>query len=212
MTATTATTLRTIARTWPDLHAALGDRPIHGAFGLGLRGYLAALEQYDATEAAALRALERNPDQLGTRPVPIDLRIHDTMRAIEAALHETATQIAATNQLGAHTSHPHRWNFTGQPRGAVWTAVWLCARVEGVFWPGRPLTEEQHRHVAHVATGALDRIEQALDLADGRRELSSAHQCPCGGTIEVYGGAGAAPVARCQRCGALWSEAGVVAA
>ena len=209
---TTSQHLRTIATIWTDLRDALGAPTQSSWPPVTLRGYLNALEQHDAAEAAALRALERNPDQLGTRPVPIDLRIHDTMRAIEAALHETATQIAATNQLGAHTSHPHRWNFTGQPRGAVWTAVWLCARVEGVFWPGRPLTEEQHRHVAHVATGALDRIEQALDLADGRRELSSAHQCPCGGTIEVYGGAGAAPVARCQRCGALWSEAGVVAA
>ena len=212
MTATTANTLRTIARTWPDLHAALGDRPIHGAFGLGLRGYLQTLEQYDAAEAAALRALERSPDQLGTRPVPIDLRIHDTMRAIEAVLYDTADQIAATNQHDVRTSHPHRWRYTGTRPGAPWTALWLSARADGAFWPGRPLTDAQHRHLAHVATGALGRIERALDLADGSRELSSAHTCPCGGTIEVYGGAGAAPVARCQRCGALWSEAGVVAA
>ena len=212
MTATTATTLRAIARLWPDLHDALGTPATVAGFGLGLRGYLAALDQYDATEAAALRALERSPDQLGTRPVPVNLRIMDTMRVVEAALHETATQIAAANQHDVRTSHPHRWSFTGRPRDTAWTALWLSARAEGRFWPGRALTEAQARHLGHVATGALARMETVLDLADVRRELSDAHPCPCGGTIEVYGGAGAQPVARCTGCGALWSEAGVVAA
>lgn len=209
---TTAAQLRTIARLWPDMQDALGTPTTVAGFGLGLRGYLAAVEQYDAAEAAALRALERNPEQLGARPVPISLRVHDTMRVVEAALHETATQIAAANQLGAHTSHPHRWSFTGTPPGAVRTALWLSARADGVFWPGRALTEPQERHVGAVAREALHRIETALDLADGRRELSSEHTCPCGGTIEVYGGAGAQPVARCKSCGVIWSEAGVVAA
>ncbi|UUU37581.1 hypothetical protein [Streptomyces sp. NBC_00162] len=56
------------------------------------------------------------------------------------------------------------------------------------------------------------RIEQVLDLADRRRQLGAANTCQCGGTIEVYGGAGATPCAHCTSCGALWTEAGVIAA
>lgn len=208
----TATTLRRIATLWPDLHNALGDRAQHAWPPPSLRGYLNALEQYDPTEAAALRALERSPDQLGTRPVPIDLRIHDTMRTIEAGLHECATQIASANQHDVNTSHPHRWYFTGPSRGPVWTALWLSARVDGVFWPGRALTEAQRRHVASVASGALNRIETTLDIADQQQQLAAEHPCQCGGTITLYGGGGATPCANCTSCGAIWSEAGVIAA
>jgi hypothetical protein len=233
MTTTTAQQLQQIARHWPDLEDALGTHTSSWP-PVTLRPYLTALEQYDADEAANLRALERNPEQLGTRPVPINLRVHDTMRMVEAALLETATQIAAANQravmqpapanwptrdrirrnqlAAADARDPQRWKFTGMPAGAVRAALWLSARAEGARWPGRPLLEEQHRHVAQVAAGALQRIEAVLDLADQRRELTATHACPCGGTIEVYGGAGAQPVARCKGCGAIWSEAGVVAA
>ncbi|MET9957459.1 hypothetical protein ABZ135_38730 [Streptomyces sp. NPDC006339] len=209
---TTATALHRIATLWPDLHDALGQPATITGFGLGLRGYLQALEQYDIAEAAALRALERSPDQLGTRPVPVNLRIMDTMRTVEAALHETATQIAATNQHDVRTSHPHRWHYTGKPRGAVWTALWLSARAQGVFWPGRALTEPQHRHLGHVATESLRRIEHALDLAHDTHELSEDHACQCGGRIVISGGAGDQPTAHCRHCGAYWTETGVVAA
>ncbi|MDQ0943294.1 hypothetical protein [Streptomyces sp. V1I1] len=50
---TTSQHLRTIATSWTDLRDALGTPNVVGAFGLGLRGYLAALEQYDAEEATA---------------------------------------------------------------------------------------------------------------------------------------------------------------
>jgi hypothetical protein len=209
---TTATQLQTIATLWPALDDALGTPATVAAFGLGLRGYLAALEQHDIAEATALRALERNPEQLGDRPVPISIRVHDTMRAVEAALHETATQIAASNQYGVNTSHPHRWRFTGRPRDAAWTALWLSARADGVFWPGRALTEAQHRHLGHVAAEALRRVETALDLATGTRELGPDHTCQCGGRIIIRGGAGDQPTANCRQCGALWTERGVVAA
>lgn len=240
----TATTLRRIATLWPDLHEALGAPVAPSWPPAGLRHYLAALEQADATEAAALRALERSPDQIGARPVPVNLRVLDTMRAVEAALLDTADRIARSVQrtpmqppAPARAAHartradrvywedrarraeqarkdaddPRRWRHnTG--RTAVRAAVWLSGRVVGSGGPFRPLSEAEHRHVAKVAEGALHRVESALDLADGRRELTSAHPCPCGGTIEVYGGAGATPVARCKGCGAIWSEAGVVAA
>lgn len=212
MTTTTATQLQTIATLWPDLTEALGTTNTGPGFGLGLRGYLAAVEQYDMVEAAALRALERNPDQLGTRPVPISLRIHDTMRTVETALHETADQIAAANQHHVETSHPHRWRYTGTRPGAIRTALWLSARAAGIFWPGRALTEPQERHLRHVATEALHRIETALDLARGTHELAPDHTCQCGGRIVVEGGAGDQPTARCRQCGAIWTEAGVIAA
>lgn len=209
---TTAQQLQTIARHWPDLDNALGT-PVAASWPpASLRQYLAALEQHDAAETASLRALERNPDQLGARPVPINIAIHDTMRAVEAALHETADQIASANQISTSRPHPHRWHFTGTRPGAAWTALWLSARAQGVFWPGRALTEPQERHLGHVAREALHRVETALDLATGTRELSPEHACPCGGRIIIRGGAGDQPTASCRSCGALWTERGVVAA
>ncbi|WP_128977267.1 hypothetical protein [Streptomyces roseicoloratus] len=212
MTTTAAAQLQTIATLWPDLDDALGT-PVAATWPpAGLRTYLAALEQHDATETAALRMLERSPDQLGARPVPVNLRIMDTMRTVEAALHETADQIASANQHAVETSHPHRWHFTGRPRGAAWTALWLSARADNVFWPGRALTDAQARHLRHVAREALHRVEQALDLAVEQRELDAQHRCPCGGRIVITGGAGDQPTARCRQCGAWWTERGVVAA
>ncbi|SDM76835.1 hypothetical protein [Streptomyces wuyuanensis] len=229
---TTTQHLRTIATLWTDLRDALAPPSTPAGFGIGLRGYLAQLEEYDLEEARALRALERDPAQIGQRPVPINLAILDTLRAVEAALVDTADQIAAANQrtqiqpagpgwtpadrarrdklAAADAALPQRWRFTGRRTGP-YAALWLCARVHGISWPGTALTEQQHQHVAAVAAGALRRMETALDLADQRRELTSTHPCQCGGTIEVYGGAGASPVARCKACGALWTERGIIA-
>ncbi|MFE5895853.1 hypothetical protein ACFQ67_00230 [Streptomyces sp. NPDC056488] len=247
MTTTTAHQLQQIARHWPDLNDALGTPATINGFGLGLRGYLVTLnqlDQFDAEEAAILRALERDPDQLGARPVPISLRVHDTMHAVETVLLDTADRLARTVQRAPmqpprparaavartradrvfwedrarraeaarkDSDDPRRWRET-TGRTAVRAALWLSARALGAAGPFRPLTEHEHRHLATVAAGALGRIEAVLDLADIRRELTAAHPCPCGGTIEVYGGAGATPVARCKGCGAIWSERGILAA
>ncbi|MYR46774.1 hypothetical protein GTW67_33150, partial [Streptomyces sp. SID5910] len=90
---TTATHLRSIAIHWSDLREAIAAPALHDGFGAGLRGYLARLDQADAEQleyerhqAAHLRALERDPMQLGDRPTPVRLHILDTMRAVEAAL------------------------------------------------------------------------------------------------------------------------------
>ena len=231
---TTATHLRTIATTWTDLRDALGAPTQSSWPPVTLRGYLNALEQHDAAEAAALRALERAPEQLGQRPVPISLRVYDTMHTIRAGLAELADQIAAEVQrepvsfaprdwpaaerarrnalARADLADPKRWRFRGNRPPAPYTALWLLARVEHRPGPCRRLNAAQQQHIGHVAAESVRRIEAVLDLADGRRELSDAHTCACGGTIEVYGGAGATPCARCQGCGALWTDAGVVAA
>ncbi|MEU2180251.1 hypothetical protein, partial [Streptomyces thermolilacinus] len=206
---TTAQHLRTIALRWEDLRAALAaDTQTPTWPPATLRQYLTQMEHHGREDAIVLRALERDPGQIGERPIPIRVGVYDTMRAIEAALIETADQIAATNQLNGGSEHPHRWRYQGR-RTAPYAALWLLARVERRFWPGRALTEAQEQHVARVAAEGARRIEQTLDLADGRRDLTAAHPCQCGGTIEIYGGAGATPIARCQGCGVLWTEAGV---
>ncbi|HEX6518311.1 MAG TPA: hypothetical protein VF049_22310 [Nocardioidaceae bacterium] len=209
---TAAAQLRAIATLWPDLTDALATPNTGPGYGLGIRAYLTTTEQHDITNAAALRALERSPDQLGARPVPISLRVHDTMRLVEATLYETADQIASTNQHSVNTSHPHRWRYTGNRPGAPWTALWLSARADGVFWPGRALTDTQHRQLAAVARNTLARIADTLDLARHTHTLDADHPCQCGGTITLHTGAGEQPVAHCGRCGAWWTENGVRAA
>lgn len=237
MTTATAATLRTIVTLWPSLTEAL-ETPTAGAgFGLGLRGYLQALDQHEAAEQAALRTLdraaERSPEQIGASAAPLSLRIADTMRTVEVALHQTGTNIAAVNQRAVVTpaprdwtaddrarrnkiaredaADPARWHYTPH-HTATYSALWLMRRVQGARWPGTGLTTAQHATVRNVAAGALERIEQALDLAYVRRELAIDRPCQCGGRIEVYGGGGTAPVAQCQGCMAFWTEAGVIAA
>ncbi|WP_309029082.1 hypothetical protein [Streptomyces alfalfae] len=236
---TTATHLRTIALHWKDLHEAAGQPVQHGAFGLGLCGYLARLDELDADQqehqrqqAAHLRSLERDPIQLGERPVPVRLHILDTMRAVEAALHDTADQIASAvqrppmafapsswpaadrerrNQLArADAADPRRWRWTGTRRPVPYTALWLLARAEERPGPFRPLTGVQRDQVAGAAMGAADRVERALDIAAQRRTLEQ--RCACGGAIDVHGGEGRAPLAHCTGCGRIWTEGGVAAA
>jgi hypothetical protein len=112
---TTATHLRTIALHWTDLHEAAGTPTQLGAFGLGLRGYLARLDaadaeqlEYERHQAAHLRSLERDPIQLGDRPVPVRLHILDTMRIVEAALVHCADDIAAAAQRAPIAAPPAR--------------------------------------------------------------------------------------------------------
>lgn len=237
MTTAAAVHLRTVALHWTDLHDAVGQPTIIGAFGRGLRGYLAALDDADQQEARAhqaahLRSLERDPIQLGDRPTPVRLHILDTMRAVEAALTETADQIAAAvqrapmpaapsswpaadrerrNQLArADIADPRRWRWTGRRRPAPYTALWLLARVEGKGGgPFRTLTVVEVEQIGAVAAGAAARIERALDIAAQRRTLEQRHEC--GGRIDVHGGEGRLPVAHCTGCGRIWAE-GVLAA
>ncbi|MFB6809436.1 hypothetical protein [Streptomyces sp. NPDC056387] len=185
---------------------------------------------------------DRDPAQLGERPILISVRAHDTRVAVEAALHHLATDIAKTNQrpvmsparphhgfyasererrvaeqdrerrnaqARADAEHPQRWRFDARP-DAVRAALWLWSRVEGHRAPCDPLGDGQRQRIGKVAAGALARIEAVLDRADVPQKL--ARPCQCGGVIEVHGGAGATPCARCTGCGALWTETGVIAA
>ncbi len=232
---TTAEHLKTCIRHWPDLVDALGAPPTATWPPTGrLTDYLAALEQADADEleaeryrALALRTLERDPAQLGERPIPIRLNVHETMRVVQAALVETADQIAGSVQrpvmgllpdgyppadrarreqlVMQDRRDPRRWSWTGTRPDAPYAALWLLGRVQGAPGPFRPLTPPQADHIAVVARGAAERIEQALDV--GARTAQLARPCPvCGGSIQLHGGAGAAPVARCTRCGHTWTR------
>lgn len=232
---TTATRLRTIALHWRDLHDTLGSPATIGAFGLGLRGYLAALEDHDAeyerAHAAHLRAQERDPIQLGERPAPLRIPIFDTMRAVENALVECADITAAEVQRSPmgllpksypaadrtrrellamkDAADPRRWRYTGT-RTAPIAALWLLARVKRAAGPFTPLDEQQQARIATVAASAADRVERALDIAAQRRTLE--RRCACGGAIDVYGGEGRQPLAHCDGCGGIWTEGGVIAA
>ncbi|WP_129307973.1 hypothetical protein [Streptomyces sp. L2] len=237
---TTATHLRTIALHWTDLHEAAGQPVTVGAFGLGLRGYLARLDaadrdefNYDRNHAAHLRTQERDPLQLGERPIPVRLHILDTMRLVEAALNDTADQIASSTQrppmpyapaswpaadrarrnalAHADLADPRRWRWTGRRRTAPYVALWLLARVEDKGGPFRKLTGAELGQIGVVADGAAARIEQALDIAAQQRTLST--PCPdCDGAVDVHGGEGRVPVAHCTGCGRIWAESGVIAA
>lgn len=229
---TSAADLRTIIHTWPDLNEALGAPPVIAGFGRGLSAYMAALEETDVEAAAELRALERDPAQIGARPIPIRLSVYETMRTVQAALVELADQIAATVQRPAMSyaprnwpatdrarrnalAHadivdPRRWHWTGTPPTASYAALWLLARVEGAPGPFRPLTGLQQAHVASVAAEARRRVERILDTGAETAKLT--HPCPdCGGVIEVHGGAGASPLANCSSCGGIWTELGAAA-
>lgn len=237
---TTATHLRLIAQHWTDLRDALASTGTAAWPPAGrMSDYLASIDR-DTTEleeerarALALRTLERDPSQIGETRPPLRIHILDTMRAVEAALVETADQVAAVVQrpvmsfapstwpaadrarrnalARADAADPRRWRWTGIQRPAPYTALWLLARVQHGPGPFRPLPENEAQLIANVAQGAAERVERALDIAARIAPLTE--PCPtCGGRIEVHGGAGAQPVAHCTACGRIWTEAAAVAA
>ncbi|MEV6174931.1 hypothetical protein AB0L99_42865 [Streptomyces sp. NPDC051954] len=58
--------------------------------------------------------------------------------------------------------------------------------------------------IGNVAEEASARVERALDI--GARTSSLVRPCPeCSGQLEMYGGAGASPVAHCTKCGHIWT-------
>lgn len=103
---TTATTpqqhLALVINHWGDLHDALPAGGTGTAFGIGLTAYLDYLDQADADEVAEMREARGwkrdGTTPLGERPVPIRLRVHDTMRGVERALLHCADQTASSVQ------------------------------------------------------------------------------------------------------------------
>ncbi|WP_042170144.1 hypothetical protein [Streptomyces sp. NBRC 110035] len=245
---TTATHLRTVALHWADLREAIGAPAQLGAFGLGLKGYLARLDQADAEQleyerhqAAHLRSLERDPIQLGNRPVPVRLAILDTMRAVEAALVACADDIAHAAQrapisVPAARKADYRTLREARIEAAERERQQQLAHADAHDprrwrWTGR-------RTAPYAALWLLARIERAPGpcrriteqeeqrigvVAKGaadrvERALDIAAQrrtleqpCACGGRIDVHGGEGRAPLAHCHGCGRVWTEQGAAA-
>lgn len=245
-TTATATHLRTIALHWADLREAAGAPTQIGAFGLGLRGYLARLAdadklEYEQHQAAYLRTLERDPIQLGPRPVPVRLHILDTMRTVETDLVACADEIAHAAQRPPITVPAARKATYRTAREARIAAddrrrqqqlALADARDPRRWrWTGR-------RTAPHAALWLLARVERApgpcrpLTDAEERHIAAvaarSAHRvekaldiaaqrrtleqpCACGGRIDIHGGEGRSPVAHCTGCGRIWTEQGAAA-
>jgi hypothetical protein len=234
---TTAAHLWTIAHHWPDLTETLTSTATTWPPAGRITDPLAALtddEQEAARrqEAAALRALERSPDQIGEMRAPIRLHVLDLMQTVHTDLLECADQTAAAVQrpvmgplpvgyppadrarrellMMRDRRDPRRWRWAGIRPGAAYTALWLLARVQGAPGPFRPLRPRERDQIASVAHAACGRVERALDIVGQRRTLAEPHDC--GGRIDVYGGEGQAPTAHCTGCGRIWTAADAVAA
>lgn len=237
MSSTAATHLTTIATLWPELDEALETPRAHW-YGLGLNTYLRQLDQTPHDEPRGLRALERNPNQIGASAAPINLRVLDAGRIVETTLIHLAdtlapavtepatshapadwaaqggsqTVIARRNaRADAEQADPRRWRYTGL-RTVEYAAGWLLARVEGRSGPFRALTEEELHRVERVAAGCAARVETALGLLG--REYAASLPCPtCAGKVVVTAGGGEDPVARCGgACGRVWTMADTAAA
>lgn len=233
---TTAAHLWTVARHWRDLADTLTTGATTWPPAGRITDHLASLHDDEAEarqQAAALRALERSPDQIGEMRAPIRLHVLDIMQTVRADLLECADQTAAAVQKPVLRSlpkgfpesvrarhellvmkdrrDPRRWRWAGIRPDAPYTALWLLARVQGAGGPFEPLNARQRDHVAAVARTACGRVERALDLVGQRRTLAEPHD-GCGGRIDVYGGEGQAPTAHCRGCGRVWTAADTVAA
>lgn len=232
----TARHLRLCATRWPDLRDALATTGTTSWPPAGrMSDYLSNLDQADEELAERARwqawytrqYLDRDPSQIGATRPPLRITILDTMRAVEQLLVECADNVAAEverppmspapaewpaadrarrNQMAAaDAADTRRWRWGGR-RTAVHAALWLCTRIEGHPGPFQPLTPPWSRHIAGIAATCAGRIEQALDIVT--RTATVARGCPrCEGQIEMQGGAGTTPVARCTNCGAIWTAA-----
>ncbi|ADI05637.1 hypothetical protein SBI_02516 [Streptomyces bingchenggensis BCW-1] len=190
--------LQTIINRWADLQDALSARqtttwpPVMG---------IVHLVHDDERAAHTAERLDTAPDAPGNRPVPLDLGIYDTMRAIEQDLVELADQTAALiqrspmsyaprdwpaadrarrNQLAAADARGlRRWRYTGQ-RSAPYAAAWLAARLHGQPGPFDRLTDGWRHRITAIAATTADRVDRALGTARRRTAVPpSTGRAPC---------------------------------
>ncbi len=132
---------------------------------------------------------------------------HARTRAERVAWEDHARRVQAAQDDAAD---PRRWRWTGIRPDAPYTALWLLGRVQGAPGPFRPLGEAETERISPWRRAAWH-VEQALDV--GERTAALAIPCPtCSGRVDLHGGAGASPVARCTTCGQVWTEGKAIAA
>ncbi|WP_405991077.1 hypothetical protein [Streptomyces sp. NBC_00986] len=164
---------------------------------------------------------DRQPEQLGERPVPLRLHIVDACRAVEVALCSIADQVAAEIQrdtveplrraipgdpvglaLGMLAARdgadPARWHFTMGERSAVRAAEWLLGRLRGDEGPCLPLRDHHRAAIGLVARGAARRIERTIGGTVDRYAVTMDQPCPyCGSDLTMHAGGGEDDIVSC---------------
>ncbi|EFE74549.1 hypothetical protein SSIG_02095 [Streptomyces filamentosus NRRL 11379] len=127
---------------------------------------------------------DRDPAQLGERPVPLRLHVVDACRMIELVLVRLADEIAARD---AHD--PADWH-NGRPedRTAPVAAGWLLTRIgDG---PCCPTHDTDRARIAERAREAAARIDRVLGTGRMSRVLAGM-PCPwCAGDLVIHTEAG----------------------
>lgn len=202
---TAAADLASIRTHWTDLQTMRTVATVQQWPPTSLRDYLNALEQADrdqyAAEARAERD-ERTADAPGERPVPINLAIVDTIRAVEAGLCGTADHLSAwePHTLRYSEAWRGRWSpDTSWRHGVPWACTYLAGAL--AWLPG-----PQREQVAQAAREARHRVETAL--GSSRRRDVARRACPhCSGQLVLVHGGDDLPQASCTGCTRSWRGA-----
>ncbi|WP_263239092.1 hypothetical protein [Streptomyces sp. A13(2022)] len=122
---------------------------------------------------------DRDPQQLGERPVPIRLHVADASRAIEIALCSLADTIAARDAYD-----PADWHGRDRTeRTAPNAAKWLISRLRDE--PCCPTHDAEQQQIARHAREAADRLDRVVGLRRSSTILGT--PCPgCGGDLTAY--------------------------
>lgn len=232
--------LQTVINLWADLENALETPTSMTWPPAGLAAYMNALDQLDAEEVAEIREARgwqrAGTVALGERPVPIVVKVHDTIRAVNLALVDLADNVAdhvqrppasrlraagpgddialriATATIAAVEADqrdPRRWSITNpRYRTAPYAAAWLLARLDDAPGPFRQLSPLLRERITHRASDAAQRVQAALEMK--RRQRRVQHPCPhCRGHLDVHGGDGQPPQVRCTNPDCGWTRTGV---
>ncbi|GGQ81130.1 hypothetical protein [Streptomyces flaveolus] len=119
---------------------------------------------------------DRDPMQLGERPVPIRLHVADASRAIEIALCSLADTLAARDALD-----PADWHARDRAeRTAPNAAKWLQGRLSDE--PCCTVHDAEQQQIARYAREAADRLDRVVGLRRSTAVLGM--PCPwCGGEL-----------------------------
>lgn len=207
MTQPTTADLQYIRQHWDDLTDQL---TAHGTDTwpptMGLRDYLATLDDWDRAQYAAEQAAERRertPDAIGEHPAPLNLAVLDTVRAVRARLCGTADFISAhqPTDLPYASRWRGRWTAdTSWRHGVPWAITWL----EGALEWARPQQAQQIRDAARDA-----RWRMAAALGVPVRRDTGERPCPaCGGQLVLTQPLEGLPWVWCDGvCGGRWRGA-----